>query len=132
MKILVCGSIGYGGPEKIREIQGFLRSKGFEVIDQLSGMDYTGVRDFRDRRSLSSRIVKRDLRNIEESDVIIAVIDTPSYGTAFEMSFAREKNKKIISLCENEVPTPWPIYFSDYVVKSREELLAVLEEIRAR
>jgi len=37
MKVIVCGSIGYGGLDEIRALQKLIKEKGFEIIDHISG-----------------------------------------------------------------------------------------------
>lgn len=128
MKIIVCGSIGYGGIENIRSMQEFLIQNGFEVVDQIAGagMDYSDIDDFRDKLELSEKIVENDLKYIEEADGVVVVLNKPSIGTTVEMIHARELGKKIFLLAKEKVPTPWPIYYSDYIVRSNEELIKKL------
>jgi nucleoside 2-deoxyribosyltransferase len=130
MKILVCGSIGYGGVDRIRNIQKLLKNEGFTVIDQISekGMDYSDIKDFRDKPELSAKIVEHDLKFVEKSDVIVIVSNGPSYGTAIEMYTAKQSGKKVIALCEDEVPTPWLIFLSSYIVKTKRDLIDILKK----
>lgn len=132
MKVLVCGSIGYGGIEQIRALQSFLRGEGFEIVDQLSekkgGMDYSAVTDFRDEPGLSRKIAENDLRLVKISDVLVRVPNGPSDGTAIEMYEAKKMGKPVVGLCEKEIPSPWPIYLSTDVVRSRKELLDTLKD----
>jgi hypothetical protein len=55
---MVCGSIGYGGVDKIRRMYLLLLEKGFDIVDHLvhKGMDYSGIQDFRDNKELSQQI----------------------------------------------------------------------------
>jgi len=102
---------------------------GFTVIDHISkDMDYSGIEDFRNKKKLAQKIVNHDLDFIKKSDVIVAISDSPSYGTAIEMFVAKESGKKVILFSEKEIPTPWPIAFSDYIVKSDKDLILVLKE----
>lgn len=128
---MVCGSIGYGGVNKIREYQEIIKKAGFIVHDHISekGMDYSGVEDFRDKNKLARAIVKHDLKHIDKVDIVVAIPAGPSYGTAVELYVAKQKGKKIIFVSENKVPSPWPIAFSDYVVKNKEELLPLLQRL---
>jgi len=125
MKILVCGSIGYGGVERIRNIQTLLRNEGITVIDQISeeGMDYSDIKDFRDKPDIAAKIVEHDLKFVEKSDVIVVVSNGPSYGTAIEMYTAKQSGKKVVTLCEDEVPTPWLIFLSSDIVKTKRDLI---------
>ena len=124
----MCGPIAYGDIRKIRELQKFLRDKGFEVIDQFQEkqMDYSNIRDFREKKRLAERIVENDLKFIVECDVIVAVCDKPSFGTAIEIYCAKKLGKKVIVLNEQPQPSPWPIAFADQIVKSGRELVEAL------
>ena len=132
MKIMICGSIGYGGIEKIRDLQQFLLEKDFDIIDHISeeGMDYSDIKDFRFKRDLSERIVKHDLEFVDKADILVVLLEGPSFGTAVEMHEAKRKGKKVVSLAENEIPTPWPIFLSDKVFTSKDELVYELEKLK--
>ncbi|MGI0044474.1 MAG: nucleoside 2-deoxyribosyltransferase, partial [Nitrososphaeraceae archaeon] len=129
---MVCGSIGYGGVDKIRQMYTALRRMGFDIVDHLlhKGMDYSNIGDFRDKKELSQQIVSHDLQYIEKADVIVVVASRPSYGTGIEMYIAKNSNKKVILLANDPVPTPWPVNFSDYVVRNEDGLIMLLEQLR--
>ncbi len=124
MKVIVCGSIGYGGIEEIKEIQDYLREKGFEVLDQLELT--IDLDDFRDKKELWSEIVKRDIEYCEKADVIVFLVKYPSFGAMAEVVISAMKGKKVIAYCPDKVKSPWPLYFSTCVAKSKEELIRLL------
>ena len=129
---MVCGSIGYGGVDRIRRMYSLLLEKGFDIVDHLvrKGMDYSDIRDFRDKKELSQQIVSHDLQFVEKADVIVVIANRPSYGTAIEMYVAKNSNKKVILLANDPVPTPWPVNFSDYIVGSEDDLIILLDMLR--
>lgn len=129
---MVCGSIGYGGINEIRRLYALLREKGYDIVDHLieKGMDYSDINDFRDKKELSHKIVKYDLEYVNKSDIIIVVANSPSYGTAMEMLIAKEGGKKVIVLAKDPIPTPWPINFSDFIVKDESELIKLLDKLK--
>lgn len=129
---MVCGSIGYGGINEIRRLYALLREKGYDIVDHLieKGMDYSDINDFRDKKELSHEIVKHDLEYVNKSDIIIVVANSPSYGTAMEMLIAKEGGKKVIVLAKDPIPTPWPINFSDFIVKDEFELIKLLDKLK--
>lgn len=131
MKIFVCGPIAYGGIEKIRRLQKILEQEMFEVIDQFQSkeMVYSNVKDFRDNKKLAEVIVLNDLSFIEKSDIIVAMCDQPSFGTAVEIYYARMLGKKVVVLNEIEQPSPWPIAFADIIVKDMNTLLNILKNL---
>jgi nucleoside 2-deoxyribosyltransferase len=128
---MVCGSIGFGGIEDIRKLYAFLESEGFSVINHLieKGMDYSYIQDFREEKDLAKEIVTHDLEYINRADVIAVIANSPSYGTAIEMFVAKNKAKKVVLLATKPIPTPWPIHFSDYIVKSNAELIEMLHDL---
>lgn len=129
---MVCGSIGYGGINEIRRLYALLREKGYDIVDHLieKGMDYSDINDFRDKKELSHEIIKHDLEYVNKSDIIIVVANSPSYGTAMEMLIAKEVGKKVIVLAKDPIPTPWPINFSDFIVKDESELIKLLDKLK--
>ncbi|MEM3517494.1 MAG: nucleoside 2-deoxyribosyltransferase [Nitrososphaerales archaeon] len=127
---MVCGAIANNGVSKIRRIQSFLREKGFYVIDQISNKDYSEIKDFRDKKDFAEEIVKHDLNFIKESDILITIADKPSFGAAIEIYFAKNIGKKVVIMSKNEVSSPWPIAFSDKIVRDEEELLMALKEFK--
>lgn len=131
MKIFVCGPIAFGGVEEIRRLQKILEREMFEVIDQFQSkeMDYSGVKDFRGDRRLAQAIVSNDLSLIEGSDLIVAICNKPSFGTAIEIYYAKMSGKKVIVLNEVEQPSPWPIAFADAVVEDVGSLINVLKKM---
>ena len=93
-------------------------------------MNYSEIKDFRDKKELSKKIVTYDLTQIDQADIIIVIAEKPSFGTAVEQYYALKKNKIIVLFSENPVPTPWPIYFSSLIAKSKEELLKILKRMK--
>lgn len=130
-KIIVCGSIGYGGIERLKELRDYLINNNYNVIDHISkeDMDYTHINDFRKNRELSRKIVSHDLKFIDQADIIIIITDLPSFGTAIEQYYAFTRDKIIILYSEKPIPTPWPINFSNYITESKEELLEILNKL---
>jgi len=126
---MVCGAIANKGISKIRKIQSLLKEKGFHVIDQISDEDYSKIKDFRGKKDIAEEITKHDLDFIKESDVLVALIDRPSYGVAVEIYFAKIIGKKIITMSKRKVPSPWPIAFSDRIINDEEQLVSALREL---
>lgn len=129
---MVCGSIGYGGIDDIRRIYTFLDTEGFDIVDHIvgKGMDYSGIKDFRNKKELSRQIVNHDLEYVKKADVLVVLASMPSYGAAIEMFVAKNSGKKIVLLAKDPVPTPWSINFSDYVVTTVEELIKLLWDLK--
>jgi hypothetical protein len=62
--------------------------------------------------------------------VVIVLTDRPSYGAAIQMDIAEKLNKKVILMAKDPLPTPWPVNFSDYIVRSKKRLIMLLEQLR--
>ncbi len=129
MKVFVCGSIGYGYKEEIIKIQNILKSEGFEVLDQLD-YDYSHVEDFRNKKDLCVEIVRRDLELCDRADVIILIAKNPSFGAMAEAVISAMKGKYIVAYCPEAVRSPWPIYFSNEIARSEEELIKILRKLK--
>ena len=47
-------------------------------------------------------IYLRDIKWLEESDIVFAEITVPSLGVGYELAYAESKNKKVICVYEND------------------------------
>ncbi len=128
MKVMVCGSIGYGHKEEIKRIQDLLRREGFEVVDQLE-YDYSHVEDFRDKLDLCGEIVRRDLELCEKADAIVLIVKHPSFGAMAEVVLSAIKGKPVIAFCPDKVRSPWPLHFASKIVRSEKELIEALKSL---
>jgi len=130
VRVIVCGPIGNKGIGKIKKMSDFLTKNGFEVTNQfvLNKMDYSNIRDFRSRKRLAKSIVRHDLKQVKNSDVLV-VLATPSFGSAMEMFFAKNLGKKTILFSEKPIPSPWPVNYADFISKNKNSLLGILKKI---
>ncbi len=130
---MVCGSIGDGGVEEIREFYSNFKNAGFEILDHIEDkdMDYSNIKDFRDKRKLSEDIVSHDLNYVAKADVLVVIFNKPSYGTAIEMEMAKKAGKTIVLYAPNPIPTPWPVHFSDYIIKNKEDMIDFLKSLNS-
>ena len=101
IKVYFAGSIR-GGREKAedyKKIADFLEEYA-EILDKHvvnPELKATG-------ESLNKReIYERDIKWIEQSDIVIAEVTNPSLGVGYEIAYAEKLNKKIICLCEDTV-----------------------------
>ena len=123
--------MGYGGIDNIRRFYTLLDTEGFDTVDHIvsEGMDYSDIKDFRNKKELSRQIVNHDLEYVKKADVLVVLAWMPSYGAAIEMFVAKNSGKKIVLLAKDPVPTPWFINFSDYLVTTEEELIKLLRDL---
>ena len=129
---MVCGSIGYGGVDEIREFYEKIKQEGFEIVNHVEeqDMDYSHIQDFRDEKELCAKIVNHDLEYVKKADVLVVIVKKPSYGTAIEMYVAKNEGKKIIVFAPESVPTPWPLFFSDFIVTNELDLFKILKSLK--
>lgn len=86
-------------------------------------------RGYRGKEDLCyEEIVLGDIRDIEQSDILLVNGIRPSWGTAMEVFFAADLYipRQIITVCPAESPSPWLRYHSDYLVKSFDDAFKVL------
>ncbi len=131
LKVFVCGSVGYGGKEEVTSLQHFLKSAGFDVIDQFENGDYADVEDFRGKHDLCRKIVLSDLQKCMKADVVVLVASRPSFGAAIESFTAATRGKPVIAYCPEKTRSPWPLHIAQYVARSKEELASLLQKIKS-
>ncbi|MEM2321037.1 MAG: nucleoside 2-deoxyribosyltransferase [Candidatus Bathyarchaeia archaeon] len=81
------------------------------------------------RSSVSpSSFIKRDIKDIDGCDALIAYLPRLSAGTCMELFYAKFKGKKTITMCKIKSPSPWIIEHSDIIVRNFNELKRILKE----
>jgi nucleoside 2-deoxyribosyltransferase len=66
-------------------------------------------------------IVKRDKVGITMADIVLAFCPRPSWGTSMEIMYAYHLHKWIVTICDEEDPSPWLIAHSDVIVPTLED-----------
>lgn len=69
-----------------------LRSHGLSVFSPLHDVGYGSA----------SEVVPADIKGIESSDVVFAILDGLDTGTVFEIGYARALGKPVIAFVQNE------------------------------
>lgn len=65
-------------------------------------------RDYRGREAGSANdIVRGDLKDIDECDVVLANVSRPSWGTAMEIAIASRAGKPVFAFGAGEPVSPW-------------------------
>jgi len=86
--------------EKIEKITEFLEKKRCIINNKdirNKNANYLGD------KMLDKEILNRNLELIKDADVLIAEITNPSLGVGYQINFAKNLNKKVICLYENQV-----------------------------
>jgi len=112
--------------DKLRKI--ILRC-GYEPLDpwQREKVLYHGSSEEWWKNVPPEGFIKRDLEDIDRSDVLIAYLPRLSAGTCMELFYAKMKGKKTVTICKIKNPSPWIIAHSDVVVKDMKELERLLK-----
>jgi len=91
-------------------------------------------RDYRGREhnyGVAEEITRNDQIDVVVADVLVVNgnnMNRPTWGTAMEVQMAFSFHKFIITICDEELPSPWLPERSSVMVKSVEEAVRVLEE----
>lgn len=133
MRVLICGSISYGRREEMEKemdrLQEILRREGFEVLYWFE-YDFSDVEDFRDRRDFCAEMVRGYLELCDMADVLVLIAKHLSFDIMAEVVVAAMKGKPVIAFCPDEVKSPWPIYFANYIAKSENGLILILRGLK--
>jgi len=72
--------------------------------------DYRGIED-----QNVSAIVENDLVDIRDSDIVLVNAIRPSWGTAMEVVYAKQANKRVIAFTGGSRVSPWVRYHCECV-----------------
>lgn len=102
MKIyFACSIIGGREDEDIyQQLVGMLLSMGVDV--PTAHITETGIEGL-DAREDPFDIYFRDVTWIEESDLLIAEVSTPSHGVGYEIGYALDLNKPVLCLYREQI-----------------------------
>lgn len=75
--------------------------------------------------------IKRDLEDIEASDLLVAYLPSLSAGTCMELFYAKKMGKKTVVICGLKKPSPWIVAHVDHLFKSIEEFKRFLTNHKA-
>jgi nucleoside 2-deoxyribosyltransferase len=91
-------------------------------------------RDYRAFDHLSQNtieeIVELDKLDIDNSDIVLAMAQVPSWGTAMEIIYAAERYKNVICVVNPGRISPWVAYHADSLFYTLDEAVEVLSEFK--
>lgn len=100
MKIYFAGAIR-SGREKVGDYK--------KIVDELEKYGEVLTKHIADvnlsvkgENLTPEEIYLRDIKWLEESDIVFAEITVPSLGVGYELAYAESKNKKVICVYEND------------------------------
>lgn len=109
---VICPSDKFNAPEE-----------GLEIVEDPQRDGEIGV----------SEIVESDKADIQEADALfVGYEEVPSVGTPMEIYMAYSQDKPIVIwyMDGDEPPSPWLTYHSDYLVRSFEDAITALSQVR--
>ena len=97
MKIYFAGSIrgGRGDVEIYSGIIAHLRSRGEVLTEHVGNADLSSSGE---EGLTDTEIYRRDVGWIDESDVVVAEVSTPSLGVGYEIAMAEDLGKPVLCL----------------------------------
>jgi len=120
-KVYVSGAITWVEKASARWRKQWLRKleeSDFKVFDPL-------LHDDKQLESQVNTIVRRDIRRILTSDVVLVNGNYPSWGSAMEVIYSRIFGTKVYTVYDKPKEAPvWLTYHSDRVFKSLDDFLA--------
>ncbi len=101
IKIYFCGSIrgGRGLAEKYGQIVKMLQNFGTVLTEHIADKD---IIEKEAESQTDEEIYIQDRNWLEESDIVIAEVTTPSLGVGFEIGYAIRMKKPILCLYNND------------------------------
>ncbi len=100
MKIYFAVSIrgGRAQAKVYPEIVEILKSLGHEVLTRMFAKQDIGENEGTDPDKSSEYIHQRDIKWLEEADVVVAEVTQPSLGVGYEIACAEGMGKKVVCL----------------------------------
>ncbi len=104
--IYLCGGINGLNDSQAKDWRELVKKElvGFKFLDPMD-------RDYREiEGDHAKEIVENDLRDIDNSDIVLVNAARPSWGTAMEVFYSHSKNKFVVFFDAPEKVSPWLSY----------------------
>lgn len=101
MKIYFAASIrgGRNDSEKYFEIVNYLKKYGEVLTEHVGAKNIT---ELGEQNLSAEEIYNRDLKWLEEADIVIGEVSTPSLGVGYEIAKAEKLEKNILCVCQKQ------------------------------
>lgn len=85
------------------------------------------------RNLTDEEIFKQDCSWIDQSNIVIAEVSSPSLGVGYELAYAEKKNKKVICLCQKDTHLSGMVsgntYFEIHKYSDEKECLDIINKL---
>lgn len=122
--VYLCGAINGCTDAQCKDWRNYVKEKLDGVYQFLDPMrrDYRGKED-----DSVAEIVEGDYEDIDNTNILLANANTPSWGTAMEIHDAYLSGRvHIVLVCNAERVSPWLRYHSDKIFKTLDEAVEYL------
>lgn len=112
MKVYLCGGINALSDADAKDWREYAKERlGVENCIDPMRRDYRGIED-----QNVDAIVTEDLRDIDQSKILLVNATRPSWGTAMEVFYAHQKRKAIVAFVGDSRVSPWLRYHCDNLI----------------
>jgi nucleoside 2-deoxyribosyltransferase len=107
MIIYLCGAINGCSDSICKDWREYTKKElstieGIQFLDPMR-RDYRGI-----EANSVKEIIQGDEEDIRQCDIVLAMANIPSWGTAMEIRAAfSEMKKHVITICDSPKPSPW-------------------------
>jgi len=123
--VYLCGAINGCSDSEAKDWRETVKSElagTFEFLDPMR-RDYRGRED-----ECYAEIVAGDLKDIQDSDIVLVAADKPSWGTGMEAFYSYYQGKQVLVICGQARVSPWLRFHASALVPTLGE---AIERLRA-
>lgn len=127
LKIYFAGSIR-GGRDKVNDyklIVDFLEKYGVVLDKHVANPKLTSNGE----KISEEEIYERDIKWINECDLVIAEVTNPSLGVGYEIAYAEKLNKKIVCIAEENINLSAMIKGNNNIILNTYNSISELEKL---
>lgn len=99
-------------------------SEDFHIFDPMR-RDYRGIEHL-----AVCQIVRGDYEDIKRADIILAMADRPSWGTAMEIHQSFQALKEVVVVCGQERVSPWLLYHATAFFRTLDDAIEHILSLR--
>ncbi len=118
--VYLCGAINGCTDAECKDWREFAKvglKDSCELLDPMR-RDYRGIED-----DSVNAIVSFDIQDINASDIVLAIADVPSWGTAMEIYYAYSIGVEVVTVCGQQRISPWLRRHSSVIFRTISEAI---------